>query len=138
MLCHCRVVDSRDDCCCEYLNQNEFSSLIFIRMCLPLKAIERLTQRFLELYSQNRTQHCFESSSLTWFVFFAQQPPRYTAVTNRSVSSLHHGSVFDEQRQHVLELCMDSFGTSRCGHLQRVCRTLNVFQQDDHAMRVLT
>ena len=47
-----------------------FYTLAFVRMYLPLKAIERLTQRFLELHYLNRTQHCLESLSLTWFVLF--------------------------------------------------------------------
>ena len=58
MLCNCCVVDCCDDCCCEYFFSNGFSTLVFIRGYFSLKATERLSLRFLELYSQNRTQHC--------------------------------------------------------------------------------
>ena len=56
--------------------------------------IEILNKRFFELHSQNRTQQ--ETSSLTWFVFLAQQSPDLTAVSHGSVSSLLHGSIFSQ------------------------------------------
>ena len=60
-----------------------------------------------ETRSRNRTQHCWESSPLTWFVFLAQQPPDVTAVTHKSVSSRLHASAFHKHCQHVAQLCID-------------------------------
>ena len=86
-------MNSCDDCCCEY----------FIRSCACLSKLSRTSPRgSLSCNSQNRTQHCLESSSSTWFVFFTHQPPDFTAVPHRCISSLLHDSVFHEHRQHVV------------------------------------
>ena len=103
-------------------------------MHLHLKALEGLSQRFSELFSENRTQHCMESSSLTLFVLFTQQPPDFTAVTHRCVPSLLQSSVFHEHRQHAVQLCVDLSVTWRCGQIQRFYLALSVFHQDDRAI----